>query len=521
MVQIADATIDLTLQNLQQALGGLQQVQARLAAIDLETKKPILARFNESLDQLDRYAKRAMIGLSAFVGLSAREFASAEEAAVRLGVALRNSNGRISTGSDRLQDLAGELQKTTKFADDTTVSMMAMLSTFGGVNTANMERTVRVVADLSAGLGVDLASAARGVGMALTDPAAGLSLLRRYGVMFTDEQKALIETLEQTNRVAEAQEVIFKQLEAAYGGAAEAVGKTLGGQMTQTKNAFSDLSESIGGALSPALKALAADLREVAEALKTKVEANPEGAANAITTVGGFLASIIGLRAAMKYGPRAAKFLGGAGGMAASTVAGGAFLYRLLGQIQDEGAKTPPTPEGFDLMNPRSPFKAEPKPMTPEIRAMWDQRFGKYIDYYLREQVTGQGAWMAPTSQMSGWSDKYAKQGEQDAASRTRSIGIAGIQGLLGLRKALGWIGEHGIMTAGGTVPAAEERRGAIMSPADVYRSIQQSVLTSGTPEARTATATEKTAVTVGKLFDVTTKLVDKLPAALTPTWGK
>jgi hypothetical protein len=70
--------------------------------------------------------------------------------------------------------------------------------------------------------------------------------LGRSGIQFSKDQKQLIKSLAETNRLAEAQDLILAELEKQYGGAAEAAAQLGLGPLRQLQNQFGDLLEDIG-----------------------------------------------------------------------------------------------------------------------------------------------------------------------------------------------------------------------------------------------------------------------------------
>ncbi|MBV5323217.1 hypothetical protein JZU51_00310 [bacterium] len=67
--------------------------------------------------------------------------------------------------------------------------------------------------DLATVLDGDLKGTAIQLGKALNDPVQGLSALRKSGVSFSDDQIAVIKSLQETNRLSEAQTLILDALE--------------------------------------------------------------------------------------------------------------------------------------------------------------------------------------------------------------------------------------------------------------------------------------------------------------------
>ncbi len=88
-------------------------------------------------------------------------------------------------------------------------------------------------------MGTDVKSATLQLGKALEEPRIGLSMLRRSGISFTEQQKKLIFSLSDTNQKAEAMSEILKVIEGQLSGvAASAAGS--GGNVT-VAGAFDEL----------------------------------------------------------------------------------------------------------------------------------------------------------------------------------------------------------------------------------------------------------------------------------------
>src|SRR5690606_33561935 len=103
----------------------------------------------------------------------------------------------------------------------------------------------------------DLKESALKVGKALNDPINKMGELAEVGIMFTDQQKEMITTLQESGDMVGAQKIILETLSGVFGGAASAAANTFSGRMTQMKNRIGDVWETIGEALIPALDALA------------------------------------------------------------------------------------------------------------------------------------------------------------------------------------------------------------------------------------------------------------------------
>jgi hypothetical protein len=94
---------------------------------------------------------------------------------------------------------------------------------------------------------MDLNSAAQMVGRALDQPLRGMNSLGRSGVRLSDSQKKLVKSLVETGQTAKAQDVILKELESRYKGAAAAARDTLGGSLQVLKQTWGNLFEMDAG----------------------------------------------------------------------------------------------------------------------------------------------------------------------------------------------------------------------------------------------------------------------------------
>jgi outer membrane murein-binding lipoprotein Lpp len=199
------------------------------------------------------------VGIQTFSGFigDARE---AREVTSLLGSQLQTTGADAWTSVDSINALAGSIQATTGISDEAVSSSAAWLTSFKNVRNESGElnnvfdRAIVVASDLSAIMGTDMQGATTQLGKALNDPIKGMSALGRAGVTFTDEQKAMVEQLVATGDLLGAQKIILGEVEGQVGGSAAAMADStdlLGAKA-------SDLSESFGTALVPALDAFAA-----------------------------------------------------------------------------------------------------------------------------------------------------------------------------------------------------------------------------------------------------------------------
>ena len=128
-------------------------------------------------------------------------------------------------------------------------------------------------------MGQDLRTSIMQIGKALQDPVAGILALRRAGVSFDESQRAMIESLVRSGKLINAQKMILGELRKEFGGAAAADANTMSGRISQMKNAWGDLAETVGGKAAPALQLVAEVMRDIA-AMKD-IEYTPKEAVQA------------------------------------------------------------------------------------------------------------------------------------------------------------------------------------------------------------------------------------------------
>jgi len=171
---------------------------------------------------------------------------TAEAAQAQLGAAIASTGGAAGRTVAQLNEHAAALQKITNFGDETINAMQGVLLTFREIKGDQFDAATVAVLDMSQALGQDLQSAAQQVGKALNDPVKGMTALSRSGVTFTDVQMEMAKEMVAANDIIGAQAIILKELEANFGGSAEAARDVLGGALASLRNAFGDLFELSG-----------------------------------------------------------------------------------------------------------------------------------------------------------------------------------------------------------------------------------------------------------------------------------
>ena len=160
------------------------------------------------------------------------------EAERKLEAGLRNIAGTSKTAAQSLKNYAKQLQETTTFGDEVTISGMAILSTFQLTEATIRELTPRML-DMAAAMGTDVQSVAIQLGKAFTGTATALS---RSGVVIDEIGLAMA----RMNGPAAEAKFLLGELDKNFKGFAEAVRNTPVGELESMKMALGDLNEELG-----------------------------------------------------------------------------------------------------------------------------------------------------------------------------------------------------------------------------------------------------------------------------------
>jgi hypothetical protein len=165
---------------------------------------------------------------SQFIDAAARQ----EDAINKLNTSLMISGKLSEETSLSIQNFASELQKSTKYGDELILENAALIQSLGQLDEQGLKKATKAAVDMSAALGIDLASAATLVGKAAAGEVGSFS---RYGVVIkkgADNAQTFSNALEALN--------------SKFGGAAAAQVQTFAGATQQASNTFGDLYETLG-----------------------------------------------------------------------------------------------------------------------------------------------------------------------------------------------------------------------------------------------------------------------------------
>lgn len=252
---------------------------------------------NRSLDKAGKkmqdVGKKLSVGLTlpiAALGVaSINAFDKQAKAIAQVETGLKTTGNAAGFTSEQLQKMASELQNNTLFGDEEILQgATAQLLTFTNIAGEQFGRTQQAALDLATRLDGDLKSASIQLGKALNDPVANLSALSRSGIQFSKEQKATIDALVKTNRLAEAQTIILDELEKQYGGSAAAAAKAGKGSLTQLGNILGDVTEDFGRLILEGIQPFIDKVKSIA----LSIQGFDDSTKKMIIVIGGFAAAL-------------------------------------------------------------------------------------------------------------------------------------------------------------------------------------------------------------------------------------
>lgn len=251
-----------------------------------------LGAIGEKIGNVLTGAGQAMtVGLTlpivAFGVASVKAAADSESAIAELNAVLKSTGGIAGVTAQSVMDYAKAMQKVTVFDDEAIIGGQSMLLTFTKIGKDVFPAASTAMLNMAQKFG-SIKEASIQLGKALNDPVAGVSALRRVGVMLSDQQEQQITDFMAVNDIASAQKVILKELETEFGGLAEAVGKTPEGKWAEFLNKMGDVGEVVGNYLLPTLL----KILDVLSALADAFLAAPEWLQGAIINFGMLLAAL-------------------------------------------------------------------------------------------------------------------------------------------------------------------------------------------------------------------------------------
>ena len=210
-------------------------------------------------------AGAALSKVGDFISGSIKEAAAWNSVIAQTEAVVKSTGQAAGFTAQQMASMAQGMSATSGnsiFADDAILGAQNVLATFTEIKGTSFQGATQAILDISQAMGTDLQSSAVQVGKALNDPIAGISALSRVGVTFSDDQKALIESMVAVGDVAGAQQIILNELGKEFGGSAAAAVDTFAGQQIVLAEQFADVQQSLGESLMPVLMRFGAFAQE-------------------------------------------------------------------------------------------------------------------------------------------------------------------------------------------------------------------------------------------------------------------
>ena len=163
-----------------------------------------------------------------------KAYMESETALLKMGMAMKNQGDFTRAALADMEDFAKQVQKTTAYEDDATLAIMANLKSYGLSN-----EQVKLATQAA----LDLATAKANEGM--TTERASEILGKAYLGIATGLKKVGIQ-IDETAPKGELLNTVMTQIEARFGGSAQAELLTYAGQWKQVGNQWNDIQEFLG-----------------------------------------------------------------------------------------------------------------------------------------------------------------------------------------------------------------------------------------------------------------------------------
>lgn len=228
---------------------------------------------------LDSFGNSAVIGggiATAFFGSTIKAAEENEIAVARLSQVYKSMGQNVAQASAQSQEYANKLQSKIAVEDEDIMAVQAKLATFSKVSdetarmTGVMDRATAAAFDLGAAGFGEASQNAVMLGKALQDPARGAMALARAGAL-NKADLPIIKQIQATKGLKAAQEFVLKAVERQVKGVAEATAPA----SRKMAIAWSEVAETIGKALLPAVKRITTVIANLMPRIQAFIEKNP------------------------------------------------------------------------------------------------------------------------------------------------------------------------------------------------------------------------------------------------------
>jgi len=229
------------------------------------------------------FATRAIFSFASGALKAAEAANTSQQRISQVATSMGLFGDNVAGVTERLTDLADQTARNTGIDQDQIKLTQAKLLTFAQLaKTADkvggaFDRATMAAIDMAAAGFGEASTNAVQLGKALQDPIKGITALGRSGITFTDQQREVIKSLVETNKMGEAQALILDAIEQQIGGVAEATAN----DTDKMRVSYKQLQQEVGEALVPVF----ASLLDVVQPIIAAFASLPDGVQKTITIV--------------------------------------------------------------------------------------------------------------------------------------------------------------------------------------------------------------------------------------------
>ena len=205
----------------------------------------------------------AGVGLIAFLKSSTDEAINFARVFNSIEAQIRATGGAAGVTGKQIDEFAKQLGRDTLTSRDEVLGASKELLKFTNITGDSFFRAIALSQDFAEVTGKKLKRTVKTIGGALSDPEKGLTRLEAEVGKLDDTLKEQIKTLTESGKVAEAQELIFAELESRFGGVGKAAAVGLGAVLDTMAEEIGDLKKLIGAELADAAVPIAEAITEI------------------------------------------------------------------------------------------------------------------------------------------------------------------------------------------------------------------------------------------------------------------
>ncbi len=213
--------------------------------------------------------------ITGFIGDSISSAREARQLMAQTEQVIKTTGGAAGMSAEQVADLASSLSAASGhslFGDDQIQGAENVLLKYRELKGLVPDVT-HLAVDMAQRLGTDPAAAADTLGRALQKPFEAEGKLAKQGIILTDQQQAMLETMKAAGDTAGAQKFLIDELNKTYSGSAQAAADADGG-MAQFKDRLGEAGETLATALLPVLDALVGLLNDYVMPVVEELAAN-------------------------------------------------------------------------------------------------------------------------------------------------------------------------------------------------------------------------------------------------------